>query len=103
MEAVIEVGGKQYRVVPGQVIRVERLPETEGGSVEFRQVLMANRDGQLTVGARALANAKVVGEVVRHGKGAKLTVVKLKRRKNYRRKRGHRQPFTSVRITQIEV
>lgn len=103
MEAVIEVGGKQYRVVPGQVIRVERLPETEGASVEFRQVLMANRDGQLTVGARALANAKVVGEVVRHGKGAKLTVVKLKRRKNYRRKRGHRQPFTSVRITQIEV
>ena len=103
MEAVIAIGGKQYRVSPGQVIRVERFPEAEGGTVEFREVLFANRDGQVTVGATALANAKVTGEVVRHGKGEKVTVVKFKRRKNYRRKRGHRQLFTSVRITNIEV
>ena len=103
MEAVIQVGGKQYRVSPGHVIRVERLPNTEGGSVEFRTVLMANRDGQVTVGPDALANAKVVGEVLRQGRGPKVTVVKFKRRKNYRRKAGHRQPFTSVRITKIEV
>ncbi len=102
MEAVIAVGGKQYRVSPGQVIRVERLPES-GGEVEFRQVLFANRDGQVAVGATALAGAKVVGEVLGHGKGPKVTVAKFKRRKNYRRKRGHRQPFTSVRITKIEV
>ena len=103
MEAVIAVGGKQYRVSPGHVVRVERLPQSEGSSVEFRAVLLANRDGQVTVGAKALANAKVLGEVVEHGRGAKVSVVKFKRRKNYRRKTGHRQPFTSVRITKIEV
>ena len=103
MEAVIAVGGKQYRVSPGHVIRVERLPQSEGGPVEFRAVLLANRDGQVTVGAKALANAKVLGEVLGHGRGAKVFVVKFKRRKNYRRKTGHRQPFTSVRITKIEV
>ncbi|MBI3626329.1 MAG: 50S ribosomal protein L21 [Candidatus Rokubacteria bacterium] len=103
MEAVIAVGGKQYRVSPGHVVRVERLPQREGSPVEFRAVLLANRDGQVTVGAKALANAKVLGEVVEHGRGAKVSVVKFKRRKNYRRKTGHRQPFTSVRITKIEV
>ena len=103
MDAVIAVGGKQYRVSPGQVIRVERLPHPEGGPVEFRTVLMANRDGEVRTGSEALAHAKVIGEVLRHGRGAKVTVVKFKRRKNYRRKTGHRQPFTSVRITTIEV
>lgn len=103
MEAVIAVGGRQYRVSPGHVIRVERLPKREGESVEFSPVLMVNRDGQVAVGVKALAGAKVVGEILRHGKGRKVTVVKFKRRKNYRRKRGHRQPFTSVRITKIEV
>ena len=103
MEAVIAVGGKQYRVSPGQVIRVERLPEAEGGPVEFRTVLFAQGDGQVIIGPKALANARVVGEVLEHGRARKVTVVKFKRRKNYRRKKGHRQPFTSVRITTIEV
>ena len=103
MEAVIAVGGKQYRVSPGQVIRVERLPETEGSSIEFRDVRYTNREGQVTVGPQALANARVVGEVVAHGKRDKVRVVKFKRRKNYRRRTGHRQPFTAVRITTIEV
>ena len=103
MEAVIAVGGKQYRVSPGQVIRVERLPQTERGPVEFRTVLFATGDGQVVFEPKALANAKVVGEVLAHGRARKVTVVKFKRRKNYRRKKGHRQPFTSVRITKIEV
>ncbi|MEK6529774.1 MAG: 50S ribosomal protein L21 [candidate division NC10 bacterium] len=103
MEAVIAVGGKQYRVTPGQVIRVERLPQTERGPVEFRTVLFATGDGQVVIEPKALANAKVVGEVLAHGLARKVTVVKFKRRKNYRRKKGHRQPFTSVRITKIEV
>lgn len=103
MEAVIAVGGKQYRVSPGHVIRVERLAKSAGEPVEFPTVLLANRDGQVTVGATPLAKAKVVGLVLGHGKAAKVTVVKFKRRKNYRRKKGHRQPFTSVRITKIEV
>ena len=103
MEAVIAVGGKQYRVSPGQVIRVERLLEAERGPVEFRTVLFATEAGQVVIEPKALAKAKVVGEVLEHGRARKVTVVKFKRRKNYRRKKGHRQPFTSVRITKIEV
>jgi large subunit ribosomal protein L21 len=103
MEAVIATGGKQYRVAPGQVIKVERLGQTKGTAVEFRDVLLVTQDGQVTVEPKALKSAKVTGEVVEEKKGAKVLVVKFKRRKNYRRKRGHRQILTAVRITKIEV
>ncbi len=103
MEAVIATGGKQYRVAPGQVIRVERLGKDAGSSVEFTKVLLVNQDGQVTVGPKALASAKVTGEVVAERKGDKVLVVKFKRRKGYRRHRGHRQTMTAVRITKIEV
>jgi large subunit ribosomal protein L21 len=103
MEAVIATGGKQYRVAPGQVIRVERLGQATGASVEFDKVLLVNRDGQVTVEPAALATARVRGEVLSEKKSAKVLVVKFKRRKNYRRKRGHRQILTAVRITKIEV
>jgi large subunit ribosomal protein L21 len=103
MEAVIATGGKQYRVAPGQVIKVERLGKDRGSAVEFTKVLLVNQDGQVTVGPKALASAKVAGEVVGERKGDKVLVVKFKRRKNYRRHRGHRQTMTSVRITKIEV
>ena len=102
MQAVIATGGKQYRVAPGQVIKVERLGEAAGSPVEFRQVLLVENDGQLTVEPEALATAKVTGQVVAEKKGAKVLVVKFKRRKNYRRHRGHRQIMTAVRITKIE-
>ena len=103
MEAVIATGGKQYRVAPGQVIKVERLGEPKGKAVEFKQVLLVSQDGQVTVEPKALAKAKVTGEVLEEKKGAKVLVVKFKRRKNYRRHRGHRQIMTAVRITKIEV
>src|SRR5262249_31417624 len=103
MEAVIATGGKQYRVSPGQVIKVERLGKPRGSAVEFDKVLLANKDGQVRVERKALRGARVTGEVVTEGKGAKVLVVKFKRRKNYRRHRGHRQTMTSVRITGIEV
>lgn len=103
MEAVIAVGGKQYRVVPGQVLRVERLDGEPGTAVEFKSVLLVNRDGQVVVEPSALAKARVLGEVVTQAKAPKVTVIKFKRRKNYRRKRGHRQAVTGVRITNIEV
>jgi large subunit ribosomal protein L21 len=103
MEAVIATGGKQYRVAPGQVIKVERLGKDKGASVEFDKVLLVNNDGQVTVEPGALAAARVTGEVVAEKKGAKVLVVKFKRRKNYRRHRGHRQTMTAVRITKIEV
>ena len=103
MEAVIATGGKQYRVAPGQVIKVERLGKSKGAAVEFNQVLLVNKDGQVTVEPTALAKAKVTGEVVAEKQGPKVLVVKFKRRKNYRRHRGHRQIMTAVRITNIEV
>src|SRR5262249_39684727 len=103
MEAVIRTGGKQYRVAPGQVITVERLGQSKGSPVEFDRVLLVNQDGQVTVDPKALSSARVTGEVVSEKKGAKVLVVKFKRRKNYRRHRGHRQILSAVRITKIEV
>ncbi len=103
MEAVIATGGKQYRVAPGQVIAVEKLPGEKGASVEFRSVLLVTREGDVIADATALKRAKVSGEVLRQGRGRKVSVVKFKRRKNYRRNRGHRQAATTVRITKIEV
>ena len=103
MEAVIATGGKQYRVTPGQVISVEKLAGERGAVVEFRSVLLVTRDGQVIAGPEGLRAAKVSGEVVAQGRGRKVSVVKFKRRKNYRRHRGHRQAATAVRITSIEV
>ncbi len=103
MEAVIATGGKQYRVAPGQVIKVERLGKAQGSAVEFDDVLLVSKDGQVTIEPKALANAKVTGEVLVEKQGRKVLVVKFKRRKNYRRHRGHRQIMTAVRITKIEV
>ena len=102
MEAVIVTGGKQYRVAPGQVIKVERLGRAAGSSVEFDKVLLVSDGGQVTVEPKALASARVTGEVVSERKSGKVLVVKFKRRKNYRRHRGHRQTLTAVRITKIE-
>ena len=102
MEAVIATGGKQYRVAPGQVIKVERLGAAVGSPVEFKRVLLVSNEGQVTVEPKALSAAKVTGEVVGEKKSAKVLVVKFKRRKNYRRHRGHRQTMTAVRITSIE-
>ena len=104
MEAVITTGGKQYRVSPGQVISVEKLPAAaKGAQVEFTSVLLVRTDGDMTVAPADLRRAKVTGEVIGERKGRKITVVKFKRRKNYRRTRGHRQVATTVRITKIEV
>ncbi|HET8579251.1 MAG TPA: 50S ribosomal protein L21 [Methylomirabilota bacterium] len=103
MEAVIATGGKQYLVAPGRVIKVERLGKAKGDAVEFKQVLLVNKDGQVTVEPTALAKARVTGEVLAEKQERKVLVVKFKRRKNYRRHRGHRQIMTAVRITTIEV
>ena len=102
MEAVIATGGKQYRVTPGKVIAVEKVAGDKGAAVTFRSVLFVNRDGEVLSGDK-VAKASVTGEVVAQARGRKVEVVKFKRRKNYRRHRGHRQSVTSVRITKIEV
>jgi large subunit ribosomal protein L21 len=103
MEAVIAAGGKQYRVTPGQVITVEKVPGDKGAAVEFKSVLLVNRDGEVLTAPQALQAATVRAEVVGQARRRKVSVVKFRRRKNYRRNRGHRQQVTTVRITGIEV
>ena len=103
MEAVIATGGKQYRVAEGQTISVEKLAGDKGAGVAFTSVLLVDRDGEIIVAPDRLKGARVSGEVVSQGRGRKVSVVKFKRRKNYRRNRGHRQAATTVRITKIEV
>jgi large subunit ribosomal protein L21 len=103
VEAVIRSGGKQYRVREGDVVRVERLTAGQGDTVEFTEVAYLRPDDGPVVDAASLGRARVVGQVVRVGQAPKVVVVKFKRRKNYRRRRGHRQPYTAVRITRIDV
>jgi len=102
MYAIIETGSKQYRVEPGVAIRVEKLLAEVGASVTFDRVLLVSGDGKVAVGAPVVATATVTGEVVRHGLAPKVIVFKKKKRKNYRRTRGHRQNFTEVKITAVQ-
>jgi large subunit ribosomal protein L21 len=96
MYAVIRAGGKQYRVAPGDVIRVEKVNGTDG-QVEFPVVAVSGEEGQVGI----QSDARVVGEVVGEGRGAKVLVFHYKRKKQYKKLRGHRQAFTSVRIAEI--
>ena len=102
MEAVIVSGGKQYRVREGDLVRLERLPSAQGDTVEFRDVAYLRGEGDPVVDPARLGAARVVGQVVRIGRAKKIVVGKFKRRKNYRRRQGHRQAYTQVRITRIE-
>ncbi|MCR4426920.1 MAG: 50S ribosomal protein L21 [Firmicutes bacterium] len=102
MYAVIETGGKQYKVSPGQVVRVEKLDAVSGGNVEFDRVLLVSGDSGVKVGKPTVEGARVTGVVVDHGKERKIIVFKYKPKKNERRRTGHRQPFTHVRIEAIE-
>ena len=101
MFAVIRTGGKQYRVVPGDVIKVERLAGEAGSTIAFDQVLMVGEGAEATVGKPLVSGASVAAEVVAQDRGPKIIVFKKKRRQNYRRKRGHRQDLTVLRITGI--
>ena len=102
MYAVIKTGGKQYCVTPGEQLQVEKIPGEVGDAVTFDQVLLTSDGEAVQVGRPFIENAKVVAKIARHGKGRKIVVFKYKRRKNYRRKRGHRQPFTLIKIENIE-
>ncbi|OGL46752.1 MAG: 50S ribosomal protein L21 [Candidatus Schekmanbacteria bacterium RBG_16_38_10] len=101
MYAIIETGSKQYRVSEGDVIKVEKLKGNIGDAVEINDVLLIKKENETKVGNPMISNAKVVGEIVETGKGKKIIIFKFKRRKNYRRKRGHRQPYTTLKINQI--
>lgn len=102
MYAIIMTGGKQYRVKEGQVLQLEKLDIEAGDAVEFDKVLLVAEGDKVTVGSPFVGKAKVTADVVEHGRGKKITIIKFKRRKKYRRKQGHRQDFTAVKITKIE-
>ena len=101
MYAVIKTGGKQYRVAKGDKIFVEKLPGNVGDAVSFDQVLMLGGES-LKLGKPLVSGAKVEAKILEHGRGEKVIIFKFRRRKNYRRKTGHRQPFSTVQITDIK-
>jgi large subunit ribosomal protein L21 len=101
MYAVIATGGKQYRVTMDGVLRVEKLDAEPGSTVEFGEVLLVGEGTEVKVGKPTLKGGKVLATVVRHGKGAKVSVVKFKRRAHYLRQKTHRQPYTEVKVTEI--
>ncbi len=102
MYAVIKTGGKQYRVAEGDTIMVEKLAGEAGAEVVFDQVLMVVNDADVKVGKPVVEGAKVTGKVEAQGKEKKILVFKYKAKSNYRRRQGHRQPFTKVVIEKIE-
>jgi len=102
MYAVIRTGGKQTRVAPGESIRVEKLAGTVGDSVELPEVLLVGNEGEPRIGTPLVEGVKVIGTIMAQGRGPKIIVFKMKRRKGYRRKRGHRQAYTEVRVEKIE-
>ncbi|KUO72165.1 MAG: 50S ribosomal protein L21 [Clostridia bacterium BRH_c25] len=101
MYAIIKTGGKQYMVKVGDVLMVEKLDAESGAKVMFEEVLAVGNNGELQVGSPVVAGAKVEATVVENGKTKKVIVFKYKPKKDYRKKQGHRQPFTKVRIEKI--
>jgi large subunit ribosomal protein L21 len=101
--AVIRTGGKQYKVAPGELLRIESLPGEVNHEIAFSEVLLTSIEGAVQVGTPFVTGASVIARIVEHGKEKKILVFKKKRRKNYRRRQGHRQHFTAVQIKTITV
>lgn len=101
MYAVIKTGGKQYKVVPGQTLKVEKLAVEEGQAIDFEEVLLVANGADVKVGTPFIEKATVKAEVVSHGRGKKVKILKFKRRKHHMKRQGHRQDFTEVKITEI--
>lgn len=99
--AIIRTGGMQFRAEPGKTLRVPTIEGEVGANITFDEVLLGSDGTNVHTGVPLVSGAKVSGEIVRHGKGDKIIVFKFKRRKNYARKQGHRQPFTEVKINDI--
>ena len=101
MYAVIATGGKQYRVSEGTIVRVEKLDADAGASVEFNQVLLVGEGADVAVGTPYVTGARVVATIQAHGKADKVGITKFRRRKHYLRQKGHRQPYTEIKVTGI--
>lgn len=102
MYAIVNTGGKQYKVSQGDTLRVEKIPGEIGSPVSFDKVLMFSDGEDVNIGQPVLDNVAVKGHIVEQGKAKKIIVFKYKRRKRYRRKQGHRQPYTAIKIDSIE-
>lgn len=102
MYAVIKTGGKQYTVTPGEEVKVEKLPGEVGETIAFDRVLLTSDGESINLGKPYLENTRVLGRITRHGRNRKIVVFKYKRRKGYRKSRGHRQNYTLVRVENIE-
>ena len=102
MYAIIETGGKQQKVIPGEQLRIEKLDAEVGDTVRFDKVMLVNRDGEIELGKPYVDGATVTAKVTEQGRARKILVFKKKRRKQYRRMRGHRQSFTAVTVEAIE-
>ncbi|MGD8981920.1 MAG: 50S ribosomal protein L21 [Desulfobacterales bacterium] len=102
MYAIVKTGGKQYKIHEGDIIRIEKIDGNIGNPISFDQVLMFSDGENTSIGQPILDNVTVKGHIVEQGKGKKIIVFKYKRRKRYRRKQGHRQQFTAIKIDQIE-
>jgi large subunit ribosomal protein L21 len=103
MYAVVKAGGREYRVSKGDLIRVEKLEGKAGDQVEVKDVLMISREGETLVGTPHLTNVVIKGEIVQESKGKKVLTYKMKRRKNYRRFKGHRQTYTYLKVNDISL
>ena len=103
MYAVIKTGGKQHKVAEGEILKVEKLKASEGEPVDITDVLLIEKDGEVTLGYPFIEGAKVTAKILRHGKEDKVTIIKMKRRKDYRKKQGHRQNYSEIQIEQISV
>ena len=101
MYAVIETGGKQHRVIEGELIRVEKIEAETGSIIDFDRVLMVGEGEAVKVGTPVVEGAKVSAQVVQHGRGSKVSILKFKRRKHHMKRQGHRQWFTEIKITAI--
>ncbi len=103
MYAVFRTGGKQFRATEGATLRIPLLKAEPGDEITFDEVLITSNDGKVSVGQPVIESASVKAEVVRHGRDKKIIVFKRKRRKGYRKKQGHRQDFTEIRVAEVVV
>ncbi len=103
MYAVIKTGGKQHKVAEGEILKVEKLKASVGEPFDITDVLLIEKDGEVTLGSPFIEGAKVTAKILRHGKEDKVTIIKMKRRKDYSKKQGHRQNYSEIQIEQISV
>lgn len=103
MYAIIKIGGKQYRVIEGQTLKIEKLTEDIGASVKFTDVLLIGGSDELHIGSTQIKGAEVTAEIIDQGRAAKINIIKFKRRKHQMKRMGHRQDFTTVKVVGIRV